>query len=95
MAYTQKDNSGSLFRNEQKSGPRDKDYGGSCLIKDPGEYWMNAWVQTSKPDAKGNVKKYLAVKFVRKPDPVQDPVAQPASPEGAAESEQDGESLPF
>lgn len=44
MAYEQRELSGSLFKNTQKTEPNHSDYQGSCLI-DGVEYWMSAWIK--------------------------------------------------
>jgi len=46
MAYEQKDNSGSLFKND-KQQPNHPDYKGSCMV-DGVEYWMSAWIKPTK-----------------------------------------------
>jgi hypothetical protein len=52
------DNQGVLFKNEKKrEGKRDSDYQGQITI-DGKEYWLNAWINTSKD---GN-KKYMGLK---------------------------------
>lgn len=49
--YQQRDNSGSLFRNNKKEEDNHPDYNGSCMI-DGVEYWMNAWLKESKKGTK-------------------------------------------
>jgi hypothetical protein len=65
MAYEQKPNSGSLFRNEkQREGKQDAEYTGSAIV-DGVEYWVNAWVnEVQSGDKKG--KKYFSMKFKAK-----------------------------
>ena len=46
MAYTPKDNSGSLFKNDRKEEDRHPDYRGDCIINGQA-YWMSAWLKTS------------------------------------------------
>lgn len=47
MAYEQRDNSGSLFKNAEKEAPTHADYTGSIKIAGV-EYWLNAWIKQSK-----------------------------------------------
>jgi len=44
MADKQYDNSGILFRNDDKSGERDRDYKGEATISGV-EYWMSGWIK--------------------------------------------------
>jgi len=56
MAYTPKDNTGSLFRNEQKKNEKSPDYTGSIMI-DGSEKRLSAWLKEGK---KG---KYLSLQI--------------------------------
>lgn len=52
------ENSGVLFKNEKKrEGKKDADYQGQISIGGQ-EYWLNAWINTSKDGG----KKYMALK---------------------------------
>lgn len=52
------DNAGVLFKNEKKrEGKHDADYQGNITI-DGKDYWLNAWINTSKD----GTKKYMALK---------------------------------
>jgi len=74
MAYEQKPNSGSLFKNDDKrDGKQDADYRGSALIGGV-EYYLDAWINTKK-DGHG---KYLGVKYKPKNPPAEVAVAQSA-----------------
>ena len=47
MAYEQKPNSGSLFKNEKKEKDTHPNLQGSALI-DGVEYWVSAWTKEGK-----------------------------------------------
>ncbi len=49
MAYEQRDNSGSLFKNDRKEQDNHPDYAGTIMV-DGVEYWLNGWL---KSGAKG------------------------------------------
>lgn len=69
MAYEQKDNSGSLFKNEKKEKDTHPDRTGSAMI-DGVAYWVSGWV---KQDRNGNPWMSLAFKpKVERRDPAQD-----------------------
>jgi type II secretory pathway component PulJ len=59
MAYEQKPNTGSIFKNERKTTDQHPGGTGSCLI-DGVEYFVDAWTNESP---KG---KYQSLKFKRK-----------------------------
>lgn len=44
MAYEQKDNSGTLFKNDRKERDTHADYQGTIIVAGV-EYWLNAWVK--------------------------------------------------
>lgn len=67
MAYEQRDNTGSLFRNDRKNNEKSPDYTGSCLIGGR-EYWINGWVKESK-----NGKKFFSFAFKEKEERKADP----------------------
>lgn len=61
MAYEQKDNSGTLFKNKSKETDTQPEYKGHVLIGGQ-EYWINAWVKTAqKGDHKGD--KFFSLSF--------------------------------
>ena len=60
MAYEQRDNSGTLFRNERRQNDRSPEYTGSVLIGGK-EYWINGWVKEGK-----NEKKFFSLAFKEK-----------------------------
>lgn len=45
--FEQRDNSGTLFRNDRKEQPNHADYQGECMI-DGNLYYMNAWLKEGK-----------------------------------------------
>jgi hypothetical protein len=51
MADKKFDNSGILFRNEDKSKDTDRDYRGSAVV-DNREYWVSGWIREAKNGAK-------------------------------------------
>ena len=59
MAYQQKDNSGSLFKNERREKDTHPHATGTALI-DGVEYWVSAWTKEGK---KG---KFQSLSFKRK-----------------------------
>lgn len=44
MAFTHKDNSGSLFRNERKESSNHPDYTGTIIVAGVA-YWLSAWIK--------------------------------------------------
>lgn len=83
MAYEQKENSGSLFKNDKREKDSHPHAKGSALI-DGVEYWVSAW---TKDGSKG---KFQSLSFQRK-EPRQEPAKQQAN-HGARELD-DG--IPF
>lgn len=47
MAYEQRDNSGSVFKNKRKRNENDAAYTGDAKI-DGKEYWINCWPKKDK-----------------------------------------------
>lgn len=45
--YEQRDNSGSLFRNERKEQDNHPDYAGTIMVAGV-EYWLNGWLKTGQ-----------------------------------------------
>ena len=59
MAYEQRDNQGTLFKNDRKEKDTHPDYSGSCRI-DGADMWISCWL---KEGAKG---KFFSLSFKRK-----------------------------
>ncbi len=83
MAYEQKDNSASLFKNDKGGNDKRPDYRGNGMVNGK-LVKLAAWVQTAQKSG----EKYLAIKF-------EEPQAAPAtsSPNPVDNGEETG--LPF
>jgi hypothetical protein len=68
MAYEQKDNSGSLFRNERKTTQNHPDFTGSVKVGGV-DYWLSAWTKPGKDGKKG----FFSLAFTPKDDQQQKP----------------------
>jgi hypothetical protein len=64
MSYEQKDNSGSLWKNERKESDSHPNVTGSAVI-DGVEYYVDGWTNTVQNGAKAG-QKYQSLKFKRK-----------------------------
>ena len=60
MAYEQKPDSGSLFKNDRKERDTHADYRGSALVNGA-EYFLDAWLNEARDGSK-----YMSLKFKRK-----------------------------
>jgi len=84
MAFQQKPNRGSLFRNDDKSKDEDRDYSGSLNVEGR-EYWLSGWINETKTGTK-----YLSLSV--KPKEERD--SDKAKPKGSAARELN-DSIPF
>lgn len=80
MAYETKDNSGRLFKNEEKKNERGPDYSGTCLINGE-EMFMDAWIKTAESG-----RKWMSFSFKPKQ---QKPAAKPQKPVGKSLADSD------
>ncbi len=74
MTFQLKPNRGSLFKDESKSKPEDRDYSGAINVEGE-EYWLSGWVSTSRAG-----KKYLSLSIKPKQEPPPD-TSKPLSEE--------------
>jgi hypothetical protein len=81
MPQQQHDNSGILFRNNDKNNDRDRDYKGEATIAGV-KYWVSGWIKEGK-----NGSKFLTFSFKAKDAPA-------AKPKSAFANELDDE-IPF
>ncbi len=79
MAYEQRDNSGSIFKNEKKTTDNHPNMTGKCLIGGV-EYWVSAW---TKDGTKGKWQS-LAFKPCGESAPAKAKHEEPNSRNGAA-----------
>jgi hypothetical protein len=84
MAFQQKPNRGSLFRNDDKSKDEDRDYAGSINVEGR-EFWLSGWINETKA---GN--KYLSLSIKPKDEQSRDK----AKPKGNAARELN-DAIPF
>lgn len=89
MAYEERNNSGTLFRNDRRQNDRQPEYTGTAIINGA-QMRISAWVRTSK-----NGNKFFSLSF-DEPQPKQDyapkeqkqyapqkPTAAPAAPQSS------------
>ena len=84
MAYEQKPDTGSLFRNDRKETESHPDHRGSAMIGGV-EYWVSAWINTT-----GEGKKYFGMKYQAK-----DAQAPPRAEQGQTDEPDLDDSIPF
>ena len=73
MAYEQRENTGSLFRNDKKQQFNHPDYKGQCLVNGV-EMWLSAWLKDTKDG-----RKFMSLSFSPKEQQVQQPQQQAQS----------------
>ena len=88
MAYEQRDNSGSLFKNDRKEKETHPDYKGSAMINGQ-EMWMSAWLKTAS-----NGSKFMSFSFQAK-DQQAAPQAQKQAARQPAPVEDFNDDMPF
>jgi hypothetical protein len=82
MAYEQKNNTGSLFKNDKRTTDKQPHAKGRCVIEGV-EYWVSAWTRE-----RDNGEKWQSLSFTAVGEDKKSPVAR-------AEPKQRDESLPF
>lgn len=82
MAYEQKPNSGSIFKNDRKEGPQHPDSTGQGVIECPhcGASWAT-WISGWRKQGKNGGKAFLSLSFRSKDQ--QQPQQQPQQGRGA------------
>jgi hypothetical protein len=95
MAYEQRPNTGSLFKNDRKESDSHPDYKGSALIDGLGECWLDAWINTTKDGTK-----YMSLKLKPKETrglPASNPIAgyTPANTTAMIDLDDDPDFVPF
>ena len=79
MSYEQRDNSGSLFRNQDKvEGSNSPDYSGTCMIGGV-EHYFDGWLKTSETG-----RRWMSFSFKPKQRPAAPPASQQRPSQGAA-----------
>jgi len=63
MAYEQRDNSGSLFRNDKKQTENQPDYRGTVMVNGV-EYWISSWLKVGQSGVK-----FMSLAFTEKEPP--------------------------
>ena len=72
MAYEQRDNSGSLFKNDRKEKETHPDYKGDAMVNGQ-MVWMSAWLKIAS-----NGTKFMSFSFSPKEQQAAKPVAKSA-----------------
>ena len=88
MAYEQRDNSGSLFKNDRKEKENHPDYKGGCMVGGV-EMWMSAWLKTG-----ANGTKFMSFSFQPK-DQQQAPARQTPASQAPQVEPDFADDLPF
>ena len=88
MAYEQRDNSGSLFKNDRKEKETHPDYKGTAMVGGV-EMWMSAWLKTAS-----NGSKFMSFSFQPK-DQQAAPQSQKQAARQPAPVEDFNDDMPF
>ena len=83
MTYQQRDNSGALFRNDQKQKESQPDYRGTIRVGGK-DYWLSGWAKSSQ---KGN---FISLALNQKDKKEEQP-----APEQGDNQDNDNPNLPF
>jgi uncharacterized protein (DUF736 family) len=89
MAFEQRDNSGSIFRNEKKEKENHPDYKGSCMVGGV-EMWMSSWLKVG-----ANGTKFMSFSFQPKEQQAQQPAARQAAKQAPAPAPEFDDDMPF
>ena len=96
MAYEQKDNSGTLFKNDRKEKDTHADYKGSVLIEGT-EYWISGWLKGGQ----NGKAKFMSLAFNAKDGQAKKPTPAPSQERGnphhgdPVKPDDSDESVPF
>lgn len=87
MAYTPKENTGSLFKNDKGENPARPDYRGDCMVN--GELMeIAAWI---KPLPSDESKRYMSLSF----KPKEQRQEAPKKPSGGGSRAKSDDDIPF
>jgi hypothetical protein len=82
MAYTPKDNTGTLFRNDRKESDNHPNAKGTAIIEGV-EYWLSAWTKVGKDG-----DRFQSISFKRKDAPAKKEAVK-------FDDDDDGDFVPF
>lgn len=88
MSYEQRDNSGSLFKNDRKEKDSHPDYTGNGMIDGKG-FWFSAWIKKDR-----NGKAFMSLSFKPKEDQPRREQRQAPARSSARNADMDDE-IPF